>query len=245
MLVSLNEKTIHFVLLLSHSLVILYPCLSTTSRSFSIIKTPKRDLNNNNNFDYDTFFEPNPKIAQSNNRSPHWSMVHWIPPLKLIKTYDKSTTIETFKRRFNRFVEICNKEPQTFIYTCHRDQNAVKKISEVLEQTDRLNGWFKIKQFIYITNMPLINDVTGIFKGKGASDDIVNHEKENDYLNPISNKWKQKGMPEYFKYYYTNAKWTEELLTYFRSINFYEETGIIEQTERIEKYIKEVCRQET
>lgn len=188
-------------------------------------------------FDYDSFFEPSLKIKNSNAWEPHWSMVHWIPDFKTIKSgnYDKNANIETFKRRFERLMSL-REEPQNFVYLSYRDQNKIKNLSEVLDQVERLSLIFKIKQFIYISTTSLRNDVTGIYVTH-HNDDLKNFKEENPYLNETSVKWKNKGIPKYFKYYYTPGS-EDNMLLQLKGLNFYEETGIIEQTQRINDYIK-------
>lgn len=197
---------------------------------------------NNGTFDYDSFFEPSLKHKNCNNTVPIWSMVHWIPDFKTIKDggYNKEEVIEKFKRRFERLFSLKD-EPQNFVYLVHRDQVKVKKLSEVLEQAQRLASFFKIKQFIYLSNITLTNDVTEDFKNTTWNDDAQNYHEINPHLNAMTVKWKNTGIPKWFKYYCsTNLSISAyaELCLKLKSLNFYEETGIIEQTEKINKYIQ-------
>lgn len=193
-------------------------------------------------FDYESFFEPSLTVKHNNTMDPSWSMIHWIPDLKTIKNgnYDKNKVIETFKRRFERLMSLKN-EPQNFVYLSHKNQIKIKKLSEVLEQVERLSLIFKIKQFIYVSFHTLCNDTVGLFN-TNTDDDLKDFKDENPYLNENSIKWRNNGIPKYFKYYQTTLgnSVPEYLLLQLRSLNFYEETGIIEQTERIDNYIQKV-----
>jgi hypothetical protein len=204
----------------------------------------------NETFDYGKFFTPINKLPPGFNKSfktewisslePHFTLIHWFDRIK--NEEDKKKAIITFKRRFMRFLQLRDL-PVNFVYFAFRKQSEIKNLSSVLESVSMLEKYFKnIKQFIYITPSVINNNLNRI----NFTDEIPKSQ-----INLV-NKWREKGIPEYFKYFCVGATapnmmgngfWDpNELLFRCKALNLYEKTGIIEQTQLIKFFENQMIR---